>query len=416
MDLVIEGNMFIGGELKQTSIGIEDGIIVTVGKIVRGGEERIEFKDKLILPGFIDPHVHFRDPGLTKKEDFRTGTASAVFGGVTCVLDMPNTIPPVTDVQALREKKFTLRSKAFTDYGLFSALTKNSDVTSLAKESVGFKLFMGSTTGDILMNDDAFINTIIRKAAATGKVISVHAEDNNLIGHAAERNNHDHLKNRPIEAELNAIRRLGAYKGARINICHITSAGSAAMAEQYGFTTEVTAHHLLFNETKAGAGYKVNPPLRDENTREMLFKIFREGKISMIGSDHAPHTESEKANDYDAAPSGISGVETTMPIMMALAKKGMVSLGTLVSMASETPARTFGLRKGRIEKGYDADFAIFDIHKIRKITADGLHGKNRTSVYEGYEVIFPETVMVRGNIQIAGGEMCGGTIGANVNG
>ena len=416
MDLVIEGNMFIGGELKQTSIGIEDGKIVTIGKIIRGGEERVEFKDKLILPGFIDPHVHFRDPGLTKKEDFRSGTMSAIFGGVTCVMDMPNTIPAVTDLRTLREKNATVRSKAYTDYGLFSALTKNSDVAALAKESVGFKLFMGSTTGDILMNDDISINNVIRKAAVTGKVISVHAEDNNLIARTTERNNHDHLKNRPIDAELNAIRRLGAYKGAKINICHITSAGSAALAEQYGFSTETTAHHLLFNDTKEGAQYKVNPPLRDENTREMLFKIFREGKISMFGSDHAPHTESEKSGDYEAAPSGISGVETTMPMMVNLAKKGMLSLGTLVSMASETPGRTFGLRKGKIEKGYDADLAIFDLKNVRKIGADGLHGKNRTTVYEGYEAIFPEMVMVRGNIQITDGEMCGDSIGVNING
>ena len=416
MDLVIEGNMFVGGELKQMSVGIEDGRIVTMGKIVRGGEERLEFREKLILPGFVDPHVHFRDPGLTRKEDFRSGTMSAAYGGVTCVLDMPNTVPPVTDVRRLREKDATVRSKAFVDYGLFSALTRNTDVETLAHDSVGFKLFMGSTTGDILMNDDVSINNIIRRASATGRVISVHAEDDNLIGRSPEKNNRDHLRNRPIAAELNAIRRLGAYKGAKINICHITSAGSAAMAGEYGFTTEVTAHHLLFNDYKEGSQYKVNPPLRDEATREMLFKTFRDGKVGMIGSDHAPHTESEKSDDYGTAPSGIAGVETTVPLLLNMVKKGIIPLGLLVSMASDNPARTFGLRKGRIEKGYDADLAIFDLRDVRKIDGDALHGKNRTSVYGGCEAIFPETVIMRGSMLISDGELCGSETGENVRG
>ena len=412
---MIEGTVFINGTLKNTSIGIEDGKIVTIGNIVRRGDVRIDLKDRLILPGSIDPHVHFRDPGLTKKEDFRTGTAAAIHGGVTCVFDMPNTIPPVTDVKRMREKKSVIRSKAYTDYGLFSALTPNCDVVSLAKESVGFKLFMGSTTGEIMMNDDPSIFRSVKNVIPTGKTISVHAEDNRLIGKDTERSNRDHLRNRPLEAELNAIRRLAQYKGARINICHITSAQSAALAQASGFTTEVTLHHLLFNSDAEGAEFKVNPPLRDENTREGLFASFRDGAISMIGSDHAPHAEEERV-EYGTAPSGIQGVETTMPILMNLFKKGMIPLETLVRMSSYNPAQTFGLRKGRIEKGYDADLAIYDMKNVRTIDQDRLHSKNPSAVYEGMEAIFPDMVILRGSIQIEGGEFCGEALGEDVVG
>jgi dihydroorotase len=187
------------------------------------------------------------------------------------------------------------------------------------------------------------------------------------------------------------------------------------LARAAGFTAEVTAHHLLFNSEAEGAEYKVNPPLRNEDIREALFAAFREGKISMIGSDHAPHTEEEKA-EYSAAPSGISGVETTVPMMMNLFRKGMIPLEMLVNMGSRTPAQTFGIRKGKIEKGYDADLSVFDLRNVKTIDADRLHSKNPSTVYNGMEAIFPETVILRGNIQIDGGEFCGEEQGEDVVG
>ncbi|MBQ2762283.1 MAG: dihydroorotase family protein, partial [Candidatus Methanomethylophilaceae archaeon] len=170
MDLVLEGRFFIDGELKQTAVGIEDGKIVTVGKIVRGGDERIDLGSRIAFPGFIDPHVHFRDPGLTHKEDFASGTMSALHGGVTCVLDMPNTSPPVTDVKTILEKKRAIRNKAFTDYGLFAALTPDAKIDQMQKHVAGFKLFMGSTTGNILMNDDKEIEYLMSDIYKSGKV------------------------------------------------------------------------------------------------------------------------------------------------------------------------------------------------------------------------------------------------------
>lgn len=417
MDLVIEGRMFVNGEIKSTSVGIEDGKIVTVGNIVRGGDERLDFKEKLILPGFVDPHVHFRDPGMSQKEDFRSGTMSALFGGVTCALDMPNTKPPVTDVRSFKEKKSTVRSKAYVDYGLFAALTPNCDTLSLAPMAVGFKLFMGSTTGNILMNDDNDIYRIMCGVAKTGKTVSVHAEDNSMIGNQPENNNWDHLKNRPLAAEHNAIKRLARYKGMKVNICHVTDAQSLATASSLGFTTEVTAHHLFFNaENVHDAIYKVNPPLRDESTREKLFAAFKEGKATMFGSDHAPHTLADKLQDYDSAPSGVPGVETTVPIFMNQVKRSALPLGLLVRMGAEAPAQTFGLRKGRIAVGYDADFSIFDMQKVESIDVDRMHSKAGQTPYGGREAIFPDTVIIRGEVQVSERELCGGTIGEDVCG
>ena len=417
MDLVIEGRFFINGELKDTAVGIEDGKIVTVGNIVRGGDERIVMKNKIILPGFMDPHVHFREPGMTQKEDFRSGTMSALFGGVTCVLDMPNTKPPSTDPRSLREKKATIRSKAYVDYGLFAALTPDCNTNLLAPMVAGFKLFMGSTTGNILMNDDEDIYRVMCDVARTGKVTSVHAEDDSMIIRGREDNNWDHLKDRPLEAEHNAIRRLSRYKGMKINICHVTDAQSLDMAASCGFTTEVTPHHLFFCAEDSTTAYtKVNPPLRNRAVRDALFKAFMEGKATMFGTDHAPHTLQEKGQDYDSAPGGIPGVETNVPMFMALVKQNMFPLGSLVRMGAEMPAKTFGVNKGRIAVGYDADLAAFDMKDMVSINVDRLHSKAGYSPYEGREAVFPDTVIIRGEVQITDGEFCGSNMGEDICG
>ena len=414
MDLVIEGRFYLDGELKETSVGIEDGRIVTIGKLVRGGDERIELGNRIILPGFVDPHVHFREPGMTQKEDFATGTMSALFGGVTGIIDMPNTKPPTVDVSTFMDKKRSVRSKAFVDYGLFAALTPDCNVELLTPHVAAFKLFMGSTTGNILMNDDDEISYLMDDIARSGKVLSVHAEDNDLILHDTESSNWDHLRNRPVEAELNAVRRLSRYKGMKVNICHVTDPRTADMAASCGFTTEVTMHHMMFAaEDVEGTEYKVNPPIRDMRTRDGLCRAVSEGKLYMFGSDHAPHTQAEKMQDYPSAPGGMIGVETTIPMLVEWFARGRFPLDLLVRMGSEHPAGLFGMNKGRIAVGYDADFAAFDIHDSRRISADDLHSKAGHTAYDGMQAVFPDTVIVRGNIQIQAGEFCGEPAGVD---
>lgn len=419
IEKVITGRAFVDGELKYTEIGISDGKIVTVGRLVSGGDERVDVgSSRIILPGFTDPHVHLRDPGMTAKEDFSTGTLSAVHAGVTCVLDMPNTKPPVTDMNTLMEKKSAIRGRSFVDYGLFAVVTPNINAKMLAPLVPGFKLFMGSTTGNILLNDDEELVPAVTNALSTGKRVSVHAEDDSLITRETENCTRDHLRNRPAKAEWNAISRLAShFKGQRINICHLTTSEGLDLARAAGFTTEVTLHHMMFDVDRCpGAEYKVNPPIRDVNARDALFKRFIAGDIGMIGTDHAPHTVEDKAQEFDAAPGGIPGVETTMPMIMNMVRKDIIPLKLAVDMGAKNPGEAFGLRKGRIAPGYDADFAIFDMRESRRIDVPSLHSKCGHSPYGGMEAVFPDTVIIRGEVQVQDGEFCGERKGVDICG
>ena len=419
IEKVITGRAFVDGELRYTEIGISDGKIVTVGRLVSGGDERIDMgSSRIILPGFTDPHVHLRDPGMTAKEDFSTGTLSAVHAGVTCVLDMPNTKPPVTDMTTLMDKKVAIRGRSHVDYGLFAAVTPNINAKMLAPLVPGFKLFMGSTTGNILLNDDEELVPAVTNALSTGKRVSVHAEDDSLISKETENCTRDHLRNRPAKAEWNAISRLAShFKGQRINICHLTTSEGLDMARAAGFTTEVTLHHMMFDVDRCpGAEYKVNPPIRDIAARDALFRRFTAGDIGMIGTDHAPHTVEDKAQEFDAAPGGIPGVETTMPIIMNMVRKDIIPLDLAVRMGAQNPGEAFGLRKGRIAPGYDADFAIFDMRESRRIEVSSLHSKCGHSPYGGMEAVFPDTVIIRGEVQVQDGEFCGERKGVDICG
>lgn len=419
IEKVIQGRALIDGELRYAEIGISEGRIVTVGSLVRGGDERVDVgSSRIILPGFIDPHVHFRDPGMTNKETFDTGTLAAVHAGVTCVLDMPNTKPPVTDVQSLLDKKAAVRGRANVDYGLFAAVTANVNAGMLAPLVPAFKLFMGSTTGNILLDDDEEMIPAVKDVLATGKRMSVHAEDDHLISREPEGCTRDHLRNRPAQAEWTAISRLAShFRGSDINICHLTTSEGLDMAKSAGFSTEVTLHHMMFEVDRCtGAEYKVNPPLRDMATRDRLFQRFVAGDIDMIGTDHAPHTQEEKSQEFDAAPGGIPGVETTMPIVMDMVRRDVIPLSQAVRMASENPGRLFSLRKGRIAEGYDADLQIYDMRSSTEIDVRRLHSKCGHSPYGGFRAVFPETVMVRGEVQVEDGEFCGEPLGSDVCG
>ena len=418
-DLVVRGSVYVDGQVSYREIGVEDGRIAFVGRSAGRADRRIDVgPGKTVLPGFTDPHVHFRDPGMTRKEDFSTGTLSAAYAGVTCILDMPNTLPPVVDLGTLKAKKDTVRGRAYVDYGLFAAVTAGCDPSPLASLVPGFKLFMGSTTGDILLNDDADLVPAVTRVLATGKRMSVHAEDDSMILKSDAGCTRDHLRNRPSSAELSAIGRLASrFSGSRINICHITTAEGLDAARSAGFTTEVTLHHLLFDVDRCpGAEYKVNPPIRDPSAREALYCRFAAGDIAMFGSDHAPHTVEEKARGFREAPGGIPGVETTVPIAMEMVRRGEIPLSMAVRMGAEAPAEAFSIRKGRIAEGYDADLCVFDLRASSEIVVGRLHSRCGHSPYGGFRAVFPDTVIIRGEVQVDGGEFCGERLGCDVCG
>jgi dihydroorotase len=301
---------------------------------------------------------------------------------------------------------------------LFAAITPETNSAMIAKYVPGFKLFMGSTTGNILLNDDDELIPAVRDALATGKRVSVHAEDDSMILKEPERCTRDHLRNRPASAEHNAISRLARnFAGQKINICHITTPDGLDMARKAGFTTEVTMHHMMFEvERNSDQFYKVNPPIRGIENRDALFKRFLAGDITMIGTDHAPHTLSEKLQEFDAAPGGMPGVETTMPMVMNLVRKDMIPLSQAVRMGSSAPGEAFGMRKGAIAVGNDADFSIFDMRKVSTIDLKTLHSKCGHCQYVGREAVFPDTVIIRGEVQIEGAEFCGEQSGVDICG
>ncbi len=418
MDVVVKGRCYIGGQPVQQCVGVKDGKITAIAADL-DGDSVYDFGSKLIIPGAVDIHVHMRDPGATHKEDFASGSLAALHGGVTCVLDMPNTKPTTMTVEALREKKRLASTRSYADFGLFAGVRPGSDVEGLSREgAVGFKLYMAGTTGDLLTASLESVEDELRRIASTGKVLAVHAEDEKLRRKEAESSLADHLRNRGNECETSAVRKLrkAAAVGLRIHVCHVSARESLPLLQGVeNLTSEVTPHHLLLDaDAKLGSYGKVNPPLRRREDRQAMFAALKEGRFDAIASDHAPHTIEEKEEDFDYAPCGMPGVETMLPLSMQLVREGHVALPNLVRLLCERPAEVHGLQKGRIAVGYDADLVIVDTADSRRIKADDLHSKCGWTPYEGMKATFPKAVFLRGEIMVEDGAQIGERIGRGV--
>ncbi|MGD1059840.1 MAG: dihydroorotase [Methanomassiliicoccales archaeon] len=416
MDLVIGGRAYLKGKLQPVDIAIEGGKIIEVKKSIRGGEDRIDYGDSIVLPSAIDVHTHMRDPGMTRKEDFATGTISAACGGVTCIFDMPNTNPPTIRRDDMQDKKSTASQKAWVDYGLFGGTTPDSNMFRIGLEVVGFKVYMGSTTGDMLLTEDRDIARVLDTAKKLGKVVSVHAEDQRMLVKKEEGTLRDHDEARPVSAELSAIARLAKLaNGAKVNVCHVTCREVLDAAKAVGFTVEATPHHMLLDRSMKGGAYlKVNPPLRTKKEADGLLTAFTGGEVDMLATDHAPHTIEEKEEDFTQAPSGVPGVETSIPMMMALVKKDVVPLPVLIKASAERPAEIFGLNKGTIAAGMDADLNVFDMRQVSIISVRRLHSKCGWTPYNGREAIFPRATFLRGMMLTEDGSIVGERTGRDV--
>ena len=341
---------------------------------------------------------------MTDKEDFFTGTKSAAFGGTTTILDMPNTKPPVTNLLAIREKLDLVKSKANIDFGLFGQLGDIDDIPGLARFAIGFKLYMSDTTGAQAITKS--LEHLLNSDHLAGKVVTVHAEDPRMFEGKDNSNLHRHNQVRSIKAEFMALKRiLSIETPVKLNLAHLTTLESADLARANKSTYEVTPHHLLLHDaSKIGTFGKVNPPLRKRSLMNRLFDDLATGR-AIIASDHAPHTLEEKEVDFENAPSGLPGVETRVPLMMALAKKGILKHSAVQDMCCTLPAELFNLRKGKIEVGYDADLAFFDLDNMVEIDSEKLHSKCGWTPFEGHDAIFPAGVMLRGKMIVRGGEL-----------
>jgi len=416
MEVVVEGNCYVSDRFERCCVGIENGRIVRIAKILEA-ERVYRFNNKIVLPAAIDAHVHFRDPGMTDKEDFGTGSLAALHGGVTCAFDMPNTLPPTTSISALREKKKIASSKSHCDFGLFAGVTSGIDVSSLAKEAIGFKLYMAGTTGDLAVPSLENLKNELTEIARTGKVLAVHAEDERLRKKEVAQSLEDHLKNRNNDCEGSAIRKVKeAAKDCRLHICHVSARESLPLVvDVHGLTSEVTPHHLLLDkESKLGTLAKVNPPLRRREDRFALFQALKNGSFDLIASDHAPHTLDQKQEDFDYAPSGMPGVETMVPLLLHLVDEKHLTIEGVLRRVCSRPGELFGVPKGRIAEGDDADLMVVDMSASAPIKADRLNSKCGWSAYEGMPAIFPAAVFLRGQLMIENDNLVGERTGRDV--
>lgn len=418
MDLRIENARIPHGEsIINAGVAVEKGKIVSIARsrLLPEADRRIDLNGSLLLPGIVDPHVHFRDPGLTQKEDFSTGSKAAAAGGVTTVCDMPNTLPMTDSLRAFEEKIEIAESKSYVDFGLHAALPRSiEEGKKLAKAgATSFKLYPE-------LREDSAVSDF----EGIGLTISVHPEDPEVLGEqkVGEGGVEDFLKSRPQKAETSEISRLLSLTSeVHLHFCHTTlrsSLNAIAKAKMdRKVTFEVTPHHLLLTRSdlrEIGPLAKTYPPLRSEVDRASLFKATQVGLVDMVATDHAPHTSKEKREDMMKAPPGISGVETSLPLLFTLVRKGKMSIFRLVDLMCSSPARAFDLRndlgvlKGSILPGADADFVALDQDRKWRIKGKDLHGKSKLTPFEGRKVIGkPFLTLVRGKTVFEGGEIVG---------
>ncbi len=394
---VVEGRAFYHGTFMDCCIGIENGRIVEIKKILKGDEHH-DFGSNYVLPAAIDIHVHFREPGQTHKEDFHSGSESAACGGVSCVFDMPNNVPPVLDLQTYGEKCRTVGNKANVDFGVYVALGENSATEELLRLGCPFKVYMVGSAEGLAFLDYEKLGEKMQEIGGS-RHISVHCEDKDLVQKGG-RDLSDYLKKRPNEAEVSAIRRLSQIAGERkVHVCHVSARESIPLLDVPKITSEVTPHHLLLNaDSDLGAFGKANPPLRSRSDQTAMWEALLSGKIDIIASDHAPHAVDEKEESFERAPSGVPGVETSLPLMLAQVKKGNLGIERLVSAMMERPAEIIGVNKGRIEVGMDADLTVVNMKDVTKIRGDDLHSRCGWTPFEDFDGIFPIATFVRGRL------------------
>ncbi len=424
-DLILAGGIVVNHDGEGArDIGITGGRIVALGDLSRASAgETIDCRGLHILPGVIDSQVHFREPGLTHKEDLETGSRAAVLGGVTAVFEMPNTNPLTTSPQTLAAKLAAARHRMFCDHAFYVGGTRENveEIPDLERlpGSAGIKVFMGSSTGNLLVDDEASLERIIAKISRRA---AFHAEDEaRLISRMSERKSGDpasHPVWRDPEAALIATTRLVklAEKHAkRVHVLHVSTAEEMNfLASHKDFATvEVTPHHLTLAApdcyARLGAYAQMNPPVRDESHRSALWHGLQQGIVDVLGSDHAPHTHEEKHHPYPASHSGMTGVQTLLPMMLDHVNAGRLSLARLVDLTSHGPQRIFAIRgKGRIAAGWDADLAIVDLKKKVTITNSLIASRCGWTPYDGVAVTgFPRGTIIRGRRVMWDGEIIG---------
>ncbi|MCQ8781151.1 dihydroorotase [Mangrovibrevibacter kandeliae] len=409
-------------------VGVCGGRIAHIGSIApQDAGEVIDCTGLHLLPGVIDSQVHFREPGPTHKEDLETGSRAAVLGGVTTVFEMPNTDPLTTSEAALADKVSRGRHRMHCDFAFWVGGTRENaaDVAELERlpGAAGIKVFMGSSTGSLLVEDDAGVTEILKR---TRRRAAFHSEDEFRLRERLGERVADDPSSHPVWRDETAamqcterLVRIAEATGARIHVLHISTAEEILFLAQHkaNATCEATPHHLTLTADdydRLGTLIQMNPPVRHPRHRDGVWHGISQGIVDVLGSDHAPHTLEEKSKPYPQSPSGMTGVQTLVPIMLDHVANGRLSLARFVDLTSAGPQRIFGLSgKGRIAVGYDADLTVVDLKRQETIRNDWIGSRSQWTPYDGKVVTgWPVGTVVRGRrvmwegdlIETSGGE------------
>jgi dihydroorotase len=410
--LIRRATVVFPDRLEAADVLCVDGKIVDVAaSSATPADEVIDGDGLHLLPGVVDDQVHFRDPGLTHKEDWHTGGLAAAKGGVTTVLEMPNTIPNTIDQQAVDAKLAMAASKCPVNFGVYIGATPNNlDALKTAQRVAGIKIFIGSSTGDLLVDEQAALERIF---AETTLPICAHCEDEasvnaNAAKLAGTRDVADHSRIRDEEAAVIATRRacdLAHRHKHRFHVLHVSTAAELAIfADHHNLlTAEVCPHHLYFSTddyARLGTKVQMNPSVKSPDNLPKLWDALASGAVQVVATDHAPHTLAEKAAAYPASPSGLPAVENSLALMLHAVHEGRLTLPRLVEAMCDAPARVWDLLgKGRIAEGYDADLVLVDLDERHTIRDEEQVAKSGWSPWHGTELVGrPVTTIVNGQV------------------
>lgn len=423
-DLVISGGTLVFPDSEVPgSIAVKDGHIVAVGAddSMPPAEETVDATGMHVIPGAIDAHVHFREPGYTHKEDWGSGTAAAAMGGVTTVFEMPNVNPPTGTAETLKQKHELAAEKAHVDFGIYGLLSEQNldDLPDLvAGGIIGFKCFMGNTFGDLPAPSTGAMLEGFEYVAQHGYRVALHAETASIMARrqmlleAAGRTDPlAHVAARPAVVAIEAVSRaavLSEWTGARIHILHISSADELrplrdAKARGVDITGETCPHYLMLDTDdyeRCEGVIRVNPPVREPHHKSSIWEGLKDGTIDMIATDHAPHIPEEKQRDSIwTCDCGFPGVETQMPVMLSEVAAGRISIQDYVRWTAFNPARSWGLypRKGALQPGTEADIVVVDLNREAVLSDVELHSRAKITPWDGRPVKgVPVHTLVRG--------------------
>lgn len=417
---------------QQTNVGVKDGKIQFIGSSSPTSAQVIEAQGLHLLPGVIDSQVHFREPGMTHKEDIQTGSRAAALGGVTSFFEMPNTVPPTTTRAHFEEKLALAKDRSWVNYAFFIGGSRDNvnELAQLEKLPFcsGIKIFMGSSTGHLLVEDDETLEKIFRSGS---RRVILHSEDEFRLRerkHIAidSKDVKNHHVWRDVETAVSSTKRLLALaeKTRRpVHVLHVSTAEEIEILRRHKplASVEVLPQHLtLFAPDcyeRLGTLAQQNPPIREKRHLEALWKAVNDGTIDVMGSDHAPHTKEEKAREYPSSPSGMPSVQTLVPIMLNHIHQQKTSLNRFVELVCESPRRVFGFKqKGRIAIGLDADFTLVDLKKEKIIANSWIASRCGWTPYDGMKVTgWPTHTIVGGKIVMQEDQILGAACGKPVS-